>query len=41
MQVQAAGREQPTVETYLRHAMFFIRWLEGAFQPGARLQGLR
>lgn len=40
-EVQAAGREQPTVETYFRHAMFFIRWLEGDFQPGARLRGLR
>ena len=40
-QVQSAGREQPTVDTYFRHAMFFIRWLEGEFQPGARLQGLR
>jgi hypothetical protein len=40
-QVQGAGREQPTVDTYFRHAMFFIRWLEGEFQPGARLQGLR
>jgi hypothetical protein len=39
--VQAAGREQPTVDTYFRHAMFFIRWLEGNFQPGARLHGLR
>lgn len=40
-EVQAAGREQPTVDTYFRHAMFFIRWLEGDFQPGARLRGLR
>ncbi len=40
-QVQAAGREQPTVDTYFRHAMFFIRWLEGDFRPGARLAGLR
>jgi hypothetical protein len=39
--VHDAGREQPTVDTYLRHAMFFIRWLEGEFQPGARLRGLR
>ena len=38
--VQAAGREQPTVDTYHRHAMFFIRWLEGDFQPGRRLRGL-
>jgi hypothetical protein len=39
--VQEAGREPPTVDTYLRHAMFFIRWLEGDFRPGARLRGLR
>jgi len=39
--VQDAGRERPTVDTYLRHAMFFIRWLEGDFRPGARLEGLR
>ena len=41
MQVQAAGREQPTVDTYFRHAMFFVRWLDGQFEPGARLHGLR
>lgn len=40
-EVHEAGRAQPTVETYFRHAMFFIRWLEGDFQPGARLRGLR
>lgn len=40
-EIDAAGREQPTVDTYFRHAMFFIRWLEGDFQPGARLRGLR
>lgn len=39
--VRDAGREQPTVDTYYRHATFFIRWLEGEFQPGARLRGLR
>jgi hypothetical protein len=39
--VKDAGREQPTVDTYLRHAMFFIRWLDGEFRPGARLHGLR
>lgn len=40
-QVQDAGREQSTVDTYHRHAMFFIRWLYGDFRPGGRLQGLR
>ena len=39
--VKDAGRAQPTVDTYLRHAMFFIRWLEGEFHPGERLLGLR
>jgi hypothetical protein len=38
--VELAGREQPTVDTYLRHAMFFIRWLDGEFEPGARLRGI-
>ena len=36
--IEAAGRAQPTVDTYYRHAMFFIRWLRGAFEPGARLR---
>lgn len=40
-EVRAAGRARPTVDTYLRHALFFIRWLEGDFDPGARLRGLR
>jgi hypothetical protein len=40
-EVEAAGREAPTVETYLRHAMFFVRWLDGDFEPGARLARLR
>jgi hypothetical protein len=39
--VAAAGREPPTVETYLRHALFFVRWLDGDFEPGARLARLR
>jgi hypothetical protein len=38
--VEAAGRQRPTVDTYLRHAMFFVRWLDGQFHPGARLSGL-
>ena len=36
--IAAAGREQATVDTYHRHAMFFVRWLRGAFEPGARLR---
>jgi predicted nucleic acid-binding protein len=35
--IEAAGREQGTIDTYHRHAMFFIRWLRGEFTPGARL----
>jgi hypothetical protein len=35
--IEAAGREQATIDTYYRHAMFFIRWLRGEFRPGARL----
>jgi hypothetical protein len=37
--IEAAGRSQPTIDTYYRHAMFFIRWLDGTFEPGARLTG--
>ncbi len=36
-----AGLGDPTIATYLRHASFLIRWLEGEFQPGARLRGSR
>jgi predicted nucleic acid-binding protein len=36
--IEAAGREQATIDTYHRHAMFFIRWLRGDFQPGSRLR---
>lgn len=35
--IEYAGRERSTVETYHRHAMFFVRWLTGDFKPGARL----
>ncbi len=34
--IEAAGREQPTIDTYHRHAMFFVRWLRGEFKPGGR-----
>ena len=37
--VEAAGRAQDTIDTYYRHAMFFVRWLDGDFTPGARLRG--
>jgi predicted nucleic acid-binding protein len=36
--IEAAGRERPTVDTYHRHAMFFVRWLRSEFEPGARLR---
>jgi predicted nucleic acid-binding protein len=36
--IEAAGRQSPTIDTYHRHAMFFIRWLHGDFSPGARLR---
>jgi hypothetical protein len=36
--IEDAGREQATIDTYHRHAMFFIRWLRGAFRPGDRLR---
>lgn len=39
--IETAGRERPTVETYHRHAMFFIRWLDGDFTPGGRLRRSR
>lgn len=39
--IEAAGREQATVDTYHRHAMFFIRWLRGDFEPGRRLKAAR
>jgi predicted nucleic acid-binding protein len=35
--VRAAGRAQATIDTYRRHALFFIRWLEGDFEPGGTL----
>ena len=35
--VEAAGRAQATIDTYHRHAMFFVRWLRGEFEPGKRL----
>jgi hypothetical protein len=39
--LQAAGLSQPAIDTYYRHAMFFVRWLDGEFQPGRRLTGQR
>jgi uncharacterized protein with HEPN domain len=37
--LDAAGLRSATVDTYHRHAMFFIRWLAGEFKPGRRLTG--
>jgi hypothetical protein len=34
--IEAAGRNQATIDTYYRHAMFFVRWLAGEFVPGRR-----
>lgn len=36
--IEDAGRAQVTVDTYRRHAMFFVRWLRGDFRPGDRLR---
>jgi len=36
--VEAAGRSQQSIDTYHRHAMFFVRWLKGEFKPGGRLR---
>jgi predicted nucleic acid-binding protein len=35
--LRAAGLEPVTIDTYERHAAFFVRWLDGTFQPGRRL----
>jgi hypothetical protein len=31
------GLGTATVDTYERHALFFVRWLSGEFVPGSRL----
>lgn len=36
--VEDSGKQQITVDTYYRHAMFFVRWLDGSFVPGAKLR---
>jgi hypothetical protein len=33
--LRTAGLEQPTIDTYQRHALLFVRWLEGDFDPGS------
>lgn len=35
--LRAAGLEPVTIDTYERHAAFFVRWLAGTFEPGSRL----
>ncbi len=37
--VEAAGFEKAVIDAYYRHAMFFVRWLAGCFEPGVRLRG--
>lgn len=39
--LQGAGRSHAAIDTYVRHATFFVRWLAGEFRPGARLRGRR
>jgi hypothetical protein len=36
--IERVGREQATIDTYHRHAMFLVRWLRGEFRPGERLR---
>lgn len=36
--VESSGKQQVTVDTYHRHAMFFVRWLDGTFIPGGKLR---
>lgn len=35
---EALGLSAAAVTTYARHAMFFVRWLAGEFEPGGRLR---
>lgn len=37
--LDGAGLSRAAVDTYVRHAGFFVRWLAGEFEPGARLRG--
>ena len=40
-EVEASNLAQASKATYLRHAETFVRWVEGDFQPGARVSGDR
>lgn len=37
--VEAAGLVKTAAAAYLRHAMFFVRWLDETFEPGGSLRG--
>ena len=41
VEAEEADRNQQTIDTSFTHAMFFVRWLDGEFKPGARLTGSR
>ncbi len=36
--LDGAGLSQAAIDTYVRHASFFVRWLAGEFEPGRRLR---
>lgn len=36
--VADSGLSRAAIDTYHRHAMFFVRWLAGSFKPGRRLR---
>lgn len=36
-ELASAGLRQTAIDTYHRHAMFFVRWLDGEYAPGGRL----
>ena len=36
-ELASAGLRQTAINTYYRHAMFFVRWLDGVYAPGSRL----
>lgn len=40
-EVEASNLAPASRVTYLRHAETFVRWIEGDFQPGAQVSGIR
>ena len=40
-EIEASNLAPASKATYLRHAETFVRWVEGDFQPGARVSGNR